>query len=126
MPSSKAIIDASRDSDLLQRTVAMAAVNGSIPGNVQSWVESHFQSIIVSEVGETSPGEDGMSRTLYLADVHEYGKGQYEKQVREINQRITAAQAELAALQAPGSNPSYVTDVQLENAIRKVLEKATV
>lgn len=92
MATSNAIISSSQDRDLQERFVAIAAEQG-VP-DPQSWVYSHAYALACAPVDDSGNS---------VASVYEYADGQYRKNI--------------AALVAPGKDPSSVTDDHLRHAI---------
>lgn len=95
MANSLAINAASRDNDLRERAIALAAQLGA--PNPQMLVESNLSRIAAAPVG------DGDAT---VASVYEYAN--------------TIYQAELSKLQRPGLNLSAVTDPHLIHALKSV------
>lgn len=96
MATSSAIINASKDNDLRERLIALAA-EAKIQ-NPQLFVESHLQQLAASEVNDNGDT---------IASVYEYTESVYHK--------------ELAKLVAPGKNLGGVTDNYLRYALENVL-----
>lgn len=94
MATSAAIINASKDSDLRERAVAIAAEQGVTAP--QSWIDQRLPALACAPVDDTG------SNTV--ASVYEYAEARYAEQA--------------AALKAPGKDPAAVTDDHLRHAIK--------
>ena len=98
MATSAAIINASKDSDLRERAVAIAAEQGVTAP--QLWIDQRLPALACA------PVNDGGSDTV--ASVYEYTEARYAEQA--------------AALKAPGKDPAAVTDDHLRHAIKALKE----
>lgn len=92
MATSKQIIRASRDSDLKERLVAIAAAE-----NIESpigWVEANMHRLVATDLGDNAS----------LASVYEYAESQY------------------VPVPTPGANSAIMTDALISVAINKIKE----
>lgn len=96
-PSSAAIIAASRDSDLVDRAVALGATLGLSQVDVEL-AKTRLVTVDADQSG------------LTIASVHEYAKTQREQKVKELPP-------------APGADPSAVTDAHLLYALGKIRDE---
>lgn len=99
MPASSAIIAASKDADLRDRAVALAAELGI--KNPELFVDEHRPALAAAAVDDS--GENS------VASVYEYAD--------------TVYQGKLVELTPPGKNPSAVTDDHLRHALKLVYDR---